>query len=68
MPYSSGIEQTLAGMAAMLTGVAAFSFMDAGLKLLTAHYPSAQVAALRGLAALPVVFAVGAVRRRRRAS
>ena len=31
--------------------------MDAGLKLLTAHYPSAQVAALRGLAALPVVFA-----------
>ncbi len=31
--------------------------MDAGLKLLTEHYPSAQVAALRGLAALPVVFA-----------
>ncbi len=43
-------------MAAMLVGVAAFSFMDAGLKLLTAHYPSAQVAALRGLSALPVVF------------
>lgn len=47
----------LAGMAAMLAGVAAFAFMDAGLKLLTAHYPSPQVAALRGLAALPVVFA-----------
>jgi drug/metabolite transporter (DMT)-like permease len=47
----------LAGMAAMLTGVAAFSLMDAGLKLLTAHYSSAQVAALRGLTALPVVFA-----------
>jgi drug/metabolite transporter (DMT)-like permease len=46
----------LAGMAAMLTGVAAFAFMDAGLKLLTAHYPSTQVAALRGLTALPVVF------------
>ena len=46
----------LAGMAAMLAGVGAFAFMDAGLKLLTAHYPSAQVAALRGLAALPVVF------------
>jgi drug/metabolite transporter (DMT)-like permease len=30
--------------------------MDASLKLLTEHYPSAQVAALRGLAALPVVF------------
>ena len=43
-------------MAAMLTGVAAFAFMDAGLKLLTAHYPPAQVAALRGLSALPVVF------------
>jgi drug/metabolite transporter (DMT)-like permease len=47
----------LAGMAAMLAGVASFSLMDAGLKLLTAHYPSAQVAALRGLSALPVVFA-----------
>jgi drug/metabolite transporter (DMT)-like permease len=46
----------LAGMAAMLAGVAAFAFMDAGLKLLTAHYPSTQVAALRGLVALPVVF------------
>ena len=46
----------LAGMVAMLAGVGAFAFMDAGLKLLTAHYPSAQVAALRGLAALPVVF------------
>jgi drug/metabolite transporter (DMT)-like permease len=49
-------NEKLAGMTAMLIGVAAFSFMDAGLKLLTAHYPSAQVAALRGLAALPVVF------------
>ena len=49
-------HERLAGMAAMLTGVAAFAFMDAGLKLLTAHYPSAQVAALRGLSALPVVF------------
>lgn len=43
-------------MAAMMCGVAAFSFMDAGLKLLTEHYSSTQVAALRGLAALPVVF------------
>ena len=50
-------NEKLAGMAAMLTGVAAFAFMDAGLKLLTAHYPATQVAALRGLAALPVVFA-----------
>lgn len=44
-------------MSAMLVGVGAFAFMDAGLKLLTAHYPAAQVAALRGLAALPLVFA-----------
>jgi drug/metabolite transporter (DMT)-like permease len=50
-------SEKLAGMAAMLAGVASFSFMDAGLKLLTAHYPAAEVAALRGLAALPVVFA-----------
>jgi drug/metabolite transporter (DMT)-like permease len=52
-----GIKQDrLAGMAAMLTGVAAFALMDAGLKLLTAHYSPVQVAALRGLCALPVVF------------
>ncbi|MEO8019882.1 MAG: DMT family transporter [Pseudomonadota bacterium] len=50
-------NERIAGMAAMLTGVASFSLMDACLKLLTAHYSSAQVAALRGLAALPVVFA-----------
>jgi len=47
----------VAGMAAMLTGVVAFALMDAGLKVLTQHYSAAQVAALRGLAALPVVFA-----------
>jgi drug/metabolite transporter (DMT)-like permease len=52
-----GIKQErLTGMVAMLSGVAAFSLMDAGLKLLTAHYSPAQVAALRGLCALPVVF------------
>jgi len=52
-----GIKQDrLAGMAAMLIGVAAFSLMDTGIKLLTANYSMYQVAALRGLAALPVVF------------
>ena len=50
-------NEKLAGMAAMLTGVASFSIMDAALKLLAGHYPPAQVAALRGLAALPIVFA-----------
>jgi len=54
---SGAHNEKLRGMAAMLTAVGAFAFMDAGLKLLTAHYPAAQVAALRGLAALPVVFA-----------
>jgi drug/metabolite transporter (DMT)-like permease len=49
-------HERLAGMVAMLTGIASFSLMDASLKLLTAHYPAAQVAALRGLVALPVVF------------
>lgn len=45
-----------AGMAAMLTGVVAFALMDAGLKVLAVVYPAIQVAALRGLAALPIVF------------
>jgi drug/metabolite transporter (DMT)-like permease len=49
-------NERFAGMVSMLVAAAAFSFMDAGLKLLTAHYPAAQVAALRGLAALPLVF------------
>jgi drug/metabolite transporter (DMT)-like permease len=50
-------NERFTAMAAMLVGVAAFAFMDAGLKLLSQHYPAAQVAALRGLSALPVVFA-----------
>lgn len=53
-----GIQnEKAAGMTAMLIGVASFSLMDAALKLLTEHYSAFQVAALRGLAALPVVFA-----------
>ncbi len=39
----------------MLLAVALFAFMDAGLKLLSARYPSLQVAALRGLSSLPLV-------------
>jgi drug/metabolite transporter (DMT)-like permease len=50
-------DHRLSGMGAMLIAACAFAFMDAGLKLLTAHYPAAQVAALRGLSALPLVFA-----------
>jgi len=45
----------LRAMATMLVAVATFSLMDAGLKLLSAHYPPFQVAALRGAASLPWV-------------
>ena len=41
----------------MLAAVALFALMDAGLKLLSAHYQPFQVAALRGLASLPLVLA-----------
>ena len=39
----------------MLIAVAFFALMDAGLKLLSPHYPSLQLAALRGVSALPLV-------------
>jgi drug/metabolite transporter (DMT)-like permease len=40
---------------AMTASVALFSFMDSFLKLLSAHYPPMQVAALRGMSSLPLV-------------
>jgi drug/metabolite transporter (DMT)-like permease len=40
---------------AMLIAVAMFSLMDTAMKLLAAHYPSMQVAALRALTSLPLV-------------
>ncbi|WP_411833698.1 DMT family transporter [Pseudoxanthomonas mexicana] len=46
---------TPAALVLMLIAVALFALMDAGLKLLAPHYPPLQVAALRGLAALPIV-------------
>jgi drug/metabolite transporter (DMT)-like permease len=39
----------------MLGAVLLFALMDAGLKLLSSHYPPLQVAALRGLSSLPLV-------------
>ena len=39
----------------MLGSVVFFSCMDAVMKLMTSHYPPVQVAALRGLSALPLV-------------
>lgn len=46
---------SLRGLAAMFTAVAAFSFMDALLKLFAAHYPPMQVTALRAVASVPFV-------------
>jgi len=45
----------LRSIVAMLAAVAMFSLMDAVLKTLSASYPAMQVAALRGLSALPLV-------------
>jgi drug/metabolite transporter (DMT)-like permease len=45
------------GVVAMLAAVGLFSLMDGGLKHLSAHYPPMQVAAIRGLSALPLVMA-----------
>lgn len=47
---------------AMLIAMAMFSLMDAVMKLLSAKYPAMQVAALRGLTSLPLVFAYVAYR------
>jgi len=56
MPPSSRLNPRRAALL-MLASVALFSLMDAGLKTLSAHYPPFQVAALRGLSSLPIVFA-----------
>ena len=46
----------LAAAGWMLAAVASFSLMDAGMKLLSAHYPPLQVAALRGATSVEVEF------------
>lgn len=46
---------TLRGIVAMLAACACFACMDALLKALAGHFPPLQVAALRGLTALPLV-------------
>jgi drug/metabolite transporter (DMT)-like permease len=51
------------GIVAMLLAVGLLALMDAGLKALASHYPPLQVAALRGLVALPLVCAYVAWRR-----
>ena len=51
-PPSSG---NLRSIVAMLIAVGFFALMDAVLKTLSARYPALQIAALRGLTALPLV-------------
>jgi drug/metabolite transporter (DMT)-like permease len=46
-------RRRLKAIASMLVAVAAFSGMDALLKLFSEHYPPMQVATMRGLASLP---------------
>ena len=41
----------------MIAAVGCFSLMDTVLKVLAGHYPALQVAAMRGMVALPLVFA-----------
>jgi drug/metabolite transporter (DMT)-like permease len=50
-------QDNLRSIAAMLAAVVMFALMDTMMKLLAAHYPAMQVAALRGLSALPLVCA-----------
>jgi len=52
---SEARRNVLRGIAAMLIAVLAFALMDAGLKVLAAHYVPLQVAALRALASVPLV-------------
>jgi len=56
-PPLTPVTGNLRGIAAMLGAVCAFACMDAAMKLLPANYPAVQVAALRGLAGLPLVTA-----------
>jgi drug/metabolite transporter (DMT)-like permease len=51
------ISRRARAMLTMLAAVGVFALMDAGLKLLSAHYPPFQVAALRGASSLPLVLA-----------
>jgi drug/metabolite transporter (DMT)-like permease len=50
-------NNNLRGIAAMLVAVVLFALMDSVMKLLAAHYPPLQIAALRGLSSLPLVCA-----------
>lgn len=54
-------DQTRRALLLMALAVPLFALMDAGLKLLSLHYPVLQVAALRALSSLPFIFAWAAM-------
>jgi drug/metabolite transporter (DMT)-like permease len=56
------MSSNVKGGAIMLLAVGSFSFMDAGMKTLSAAFPPMQVAALRCLASLPLIVLWVAVR------
>jgi drug/metabolite transporter (DMT)-like permease len=53
----------LKSITAMVVAVGCFALMDTVLKLLSARYPSLQIAALRGLSGLPLILGFITVRR-----
>jgi len=55
MRIHSSVSGNLRSIYAMLIAVFMFSLMDTAMKLLAAHYPAMQVAALRSLSSLPLV-------------
>jgi drug/metabolite transporter (DMT)-like permease len=56
-PPGTPPDQTRRALLLMAVAVALFALMDAGLKLLSPHYPVMQVAALRGASSLPFILA-----------
>lgn len=54
-PHLDTHARNLKGIWAMIAAVAFFAFMDTAMKLLAAHYPPMQVAAMRGMSSLPLV-------------
>src|SRR4029078_9736986 len=48
-------RRNLGAIAWMVTAVGVLSLMDGAMKWLAPHYPAIQVAAMRGMASLPVV-------------
>lgn len=56
-PAGGAQDHAMRGIVAMFACVAAFSCMDALLKVFAAHYPPLQVSAMRGAASLPFVLA-----------